>query len=167
LAEELEIPYREALIKNRYIQRTFILDSQEKRENAVRFKLSPVRSEIEGKRILLVDDSIVRGTTSRQIVELVKQAGAAKVYFVSTCPPVRYPCFYGIDFPDRGELIAANRNLTEIEAELGADAVIYQESEGLEKSLGFKQKSCKACMACLTGEYPTGVDILTNRGRMR
>lgn len=167
LAEELGIPYREALIKNRYIMRTFILDSQEKRNNAVRFKLSPVRSEIEGKRILLVDDSIVRGTTSRQIVELVRQAGAAKVYFVSTCPPIRYPCFYGIDFPDRNELIAADRSLDDIEKELGADAVIYQEVEGLERSLNFKQQECKPCTACLTGEYPTNVNILTYRGRMR
>ena len=115
LAEELGLPYREVLIKNRYIKRTFILDSQEKRQKAVNLKLSPVRSEIEGKRVILVDDSIVRGTTSRKIIELVRKAGASKVYFVSTCPPIQHPCFYGIDFPVRsgadrlGSYSAGNR----------------------------------------------------------
>ncbi|MGZ3689344.1 MAG: amidophosphoribosyltransferase, partial [Bdellovibrionota bacterium] len=126
LAEELGIPYREVLIKNRYIKRTFILDSQEKRQSAVKLKLSPVRSEIAGKRVLLVDDSIVRGTTSKQIIELVRAAGASKVYFVSTCPPIQHPCYYGIDFPSENELIAHGRKHDEIVAELGADAVIYQ-----------------------------------------
>ncbi|MBI3535903.1 MAG: amidophosphoribosyltransferase, partial [Deltaproteobacteria bacterium] len=94
LSEELKIPYREVLIKNRYIKRTFILDSHEKRQSAVKLKLSPVRSEIEGKNVLLVDDSIVRGTTSKKIIELVRAAGAKKVYFLSTCPPIQHPCFY-------------------------------------------------------------------------
>ena len=111
LAEELGIPYREVLIKNRYIKRTFILDSQEKRQNAVNLKLSPVKSEIKGKRVLLIDDSIVRGTTSRKIIELVRKAGATKVYIVSTCPPIQHPCYYGIDFPSEKELIASKRDL--------------------------------------------------------
>lgn len=152
LAEALKIPYRELLIKNRYIKRTFILDSQEKRQTAVNLKLSPVRSEIEGKKILLMDDSIVRGTTSKKIIELVRQAGAKAVYFVSTCPPIQNPCFYGIDFPNPDELIASGRTLPEIEKELGADAVIYQSLEGLRKSI-----TDKPCMACLDGSYPTDV----------
>jgi amidophosphoribosyltransferase len=161
LAEELGIPYREVLIKNRYIKRTFILDSQEKRQKAVNLKLSPVRSEIQGKRVLLVDDSIVRGTTSKKIIDLVRQAGAEAVYFVSTCPPIQHPCFYGIDFPMESELIANGRTLAEIERELGADAVIYQNEDGLKKSIHEAavsgQKEFTPCMACLTGKYPTDV----------
>ncbi|MBC7693326.1 MAG: amidophosphoribosyltransferase [Methylotenera sp.] len=164
LAEELGIPYREVLIKNRYIKRTFILDSQEKRQKAVNLKLSPVRSEIQGKRVLLVDDSIVRGTTSKKIIELVRQAGASKVYFVSTCPPIKNPCYYGIDFPNGSELIAAGRDLAQIEKELGADAVIYQDIEGLQAAI--REASSEAtggiqnatpCMACLDGKYPSDI----------
>jgi len=163
LAEELAIPYREVLIKNRYIKRTFILDSQEKRQKAVNLKLSPVRSEIEGKRVILVDDSIVRGTTSKKIIDLVRKAGAAKVYFVSTCPPIQHPCYYGIDFPERSELIAFGRSLAEIEQEMGADAVIYQDVEGLKQSIvdaqdGSSKAVMNPCTACLDGKYPTDVE---------
>ena len=166
LAEELGLPYREVLIKNRYIKRTFILDSQEKRQSAVNLKLSPVRSEIQGKKVLLVDDSIVRGTTSKKIIELVRDAGASQVYFVSTCPPVRHPCYYGIDFPIESELIASGRDIKTIEKELGADAVVYQEIEGLEHAivqagLGYppegRSQGSQLCKACLTGKYPTDV----------
>lgn len=175
LAEELGIPYREVLIKNRYIKRTFILDSQEKRQKAVNLKLSPVRSEIVGKRVLLVDDSIVRGTTSRKIIELVRQAGASQVFFVSTCPAIRHPCYYGIDFPVESELIASGRTLSEIEGDLGADAVIYQDLEGLRQSIRDAAPAAGAatsaalgassggspgfspCTACLDGSYPTDV----------
>ncbi|MBI3544321.1 MAG: amidophosphoribosyltransferase [Deltaproteobacteria bacterium] len=159
LAEELRLPCREILIKNRYIKRTFILGSQEKREKAVDLKLNPVVSELKGKNIILVDDSIVRGTTSRKIVDLVKRAGAKKVYFVSTCPPIRFPCFYGIDFPNPDELIAAGRTEKEIASILGADGVVYQDIPGLLASLsetgGGRVK--KPCMACLDGKYPTDV----------
>jgi amidophosphoribosyltransferase len=155
LSEELGIPYREVLIKNRYIKRTFILDSQDKRQKAVNLKLSPVRSEIAGKKVILVDDSIVRGTTSKKIIELVRQAGASKVYFVSTCPPIKNPCYYGIDFPSTRELIAAERDVGQIEKELGADAVIYQDLEGLQSSISKDGK--RPCMACLDGKYPTDV----------
>lgn len=165
LAEELGIPYRELLIKNRYIKRTFILDSQEKRQKAVNLKLSPVRSEIKGKKVILVDDSIVRGTTSKKIIELVRQAGAEKVYFVSTCPPIQHPCYYGIDFPVQSELIAANRSHEEIEKALGADSVIYQDTDGLAGSIREAGRLCgggatdfRPCMACLDGKYPTGVE---------
>ncbi len=163
LAEELGIPYREVLIKNRYIKRTFILDSQEKRQKAVNLKLSPVRSEIQGKKVLLVDDSIVRGTTSRKIVELVRNAGASQVYFVSTCPPIQHPCYYGIDFPLESELIASGRSLADIEKELGADAVIYQDVKSLENSIldAVSQTSdaqgIRPCLACLNGSYPTDI----------
>jgi amidophosphoribosyltransferase len=166
LAEELDIPYREVLIKNRYIKRTFILDSQEKRQKAVNLKLSPVRSEIAGKRILLVDDSIVRGTTSRKIVELVRQAGAEKVYIISTCPPIQYPCFYGIDFPSSKELIASGRNpdtmMHEIEQDIGADAVIYQDLVGLARSV-----NVPICKACIDGKYPTDVSAGESFSRNR
>ena len=157
LAEELGIPYREVLIKNRYIKRTFILDSQEKRQNAVNLKLSPVRSEIEGKRVILLDDSIVRGTTSKKIIDLVRKAGASKVYFISTCPPIKHPCFYGIDFPNGDELIAHKRSLAEIEKELGADAVIFQDTEGLLASIAKAPASGTPCTACLDGNYPSDV----------
>ncbi|HTL11802.1 MAG TPA: amidophosphoribosyltransferase [Bdellovibrionota bacterium] len=161
LAEELKLPYRETLIKNRYIKRTFILDSQDKRNQAVDLKLSPVRSEIEGKRLLLVDDSIVRGTTSRKLVDLVRKAGAAQVFFVSTCPPIKHPCFYGIDFPNEEELIANARSTAEIEKELGADAVIYQDLPGLQEAIASAPANHRAdftpCMACLDGKYPIDV----------
>jgi len=170
LAEDLGIPYREVLIKNRYIKRTFILDSQEKRQSAVNLKLSPVRSEIEGKRVLLVDDSIVRGTTSRKIIELVRNAGASKVYFVSTCPPIKNACFYGIDFPVKEELIASGQSLSEIERDLGADAVIYQDIEGLRRSIaesGTGAGGSRPCMACLDGEYPSDVSAGSKFGAAR
>lgn len=170
IAEELGIPYRDVLIKNRYITRTFILGSQSKREKAVDLKLHPIMSEIRGKCVVLVDDSIVRGTTSRKIVQLVRKAGARKVVFVSTCPPIRFPCFYGIDFPDRDELIAGGaadgaRNAPEADLEkrvaekIGADAVIYQTMEGLKQSLARQSggRIARPCMACLEGEYPTDV----------
>lgn len=153
LSEELGLPYRECLIKNRYVKRTFILASEDKRQKAINLKLSPVKSEIEGKRIILVDDSIVRGTTSRKIIELVRKAGAKKVYFVSTCPPIQHPCYYGIDFPNANELIAHNKTVSEIEKELGADALIYLDQKGLKESL----ETANPCMACLNGQYPTEV----------
>lgn len=163
MAEELGIPYREVLIKNRYIKRTFILDSHEKRQKAVNLKLSPVRSEIEGKRVILVDDSIVRGTTSKKIIDLVRQAGAEKVYFVSTCPPIQHPCYYGIDFPNSEELVAAGRNSQQIEKELGADRVIYQDLDGLRRAIHDAAPRAGIdlpCMACLDGNYPTEVSTV-------
>lgn len=153
MAEELAIPYREVLIKNRYIHRSFILNTQEKRTKAVDLKLNPVTSEIKGKNVLLVDDSIVRGTTSKRLVDLVRRAGAKKVYFASTCPPIRFPCYYGIDFPNPEELIATNRDESEIAKLLGADRVIYLDQTSLSEAIGLK----KMCMACLDGKYPTDI----------
>lgn len=149
LSEKIGIPYRELLIKNRYIQRSFILNTQEGRNNAVQMKLSPVKSELEGKKVLLLDDSIVRGTTSKRIVDMVRRAGAKEIYFASTCPPIRYPCFFGIDFPDPQELVAYNRSEQEISDEIGADKVIYISLEELKKAIGLKS----LCDSCLTGEY--------------
>ncbi|WP_413290955.1 amidophosphoribosyltransferase [Bdellovibrio sp. HCB337] len=166
LAEELKVPYREVLIKNRYITRTFILDSQDKREQAVHLKLAPVYSEIKGKRVLLVDDSIVRGTTSRKLIELVRMAGAKEVYFASTCPPIKHPCYYGIDFPMENELLANNKSLEKVEEELGADGVIYQEIESLQEAL-FVDRKVTPCMACLTGKYPTATEGVKELAKTR
>ncbi len=153
LAEELGIPYREVLIKNRYIQRSFILNTPEKRTKAVDLKLNPVRSEITGKKVLLVDDSIVRGTTSKRLVDLVRRAGAKEVYFVSTCSPIRHPCYYGIDFPSTEELIATGRDENQIAQALNADRVIYLDQDSIREAIGLKS----LCMACLDGKYPTDV----------
>lgn len=153
LAEELGIPYREVLIKNRYIQRSFILGSQEKRTRAVDLKLNPVRTEIAGKNVLLVDDSIVRGTTSLRLINLVRNAGAKEVYFASTCPPIRQPCYYGIDFPNPQELMATDRDEKQIAEKLGADKVIYLDLPSLQSAIGLPS----LCMACLDGRYPTDI----------
>lgn len=151
LAETLKIPYREGLIKNRYIQRSFILNTQDKREKAVELKLSPVRSEIEGKNILLVDDSVVRGTTSKKIIDLLKRFGAKEITLAITCPPLRHGCFYGIDFPSETELIANGKSLQEIADWVGANRVIYLDEEDMKASLGMED----LCMACINKDYPT------------
>lgn len=150
LAEELKLPYREVLIKNRYVGRTFILQSQKERENAVKLKLNVVYSEIEGKDVIIVDDSIVRGTTSKKIIELLREAGARKIYFVSTCPPLKHPCYYGIDFPLQSELVASGQEIEEIRKAIGADALFYMDIKNLKKVLGIP-----VCTACLNGDYPT------------
>ena len=150
--------YREALVKNRYIGRTFIMPGQSTRERSVRQKLNVLASEVRGKSVVIVDDSIVRGTTSRQIIEMVREAGARKVYLASAAPPLRYPCVYGIDMSTRQDFIATDRNDEQIADVLGADAVIYQELPDLaamaEEAGGGKIPG--VCDACFTGEYPTG-----------
>jgi len=153
LAEEIGVPYREGLIKNRYIARTFIMASQARRENGVRLKLNPVQSEIKGKNILLVDDSIVRGTTSKKIVKLLKDNGAKKVFFLSTCPPIISPCFYGIDMPSKKELIASRLSVEEIRKEINVDFLLYNSIDSLKNALGISD----LCLACLTGKYPVSV----------
>lgn len=135
LANRLQVTYREAFIKNRYINRTFIMPTQSQREISVRRKLNPIAQEFAGKKVLLVDDSIVRGTTSRQIIHLARAAGAAKVYFASAAPPVRYPNEYGIDMPRADELIAHGRSEDEIAALIGADRLIYQDLDDLIASV--------------------------------
>ena len=151
LSEVTGVPYRELLIKNRYVQRSFILESQDRRENAVRLKLTPVADELRGKNVLLVDDSIVRGTTSRRIIEMVRNAGANQVYIASASPPILHPCRYGIAFPKHEELLAHGKTLHEIEAELGTDRIIYLTQDNLERAIGKRS----LCSACLDGHYPT------------
>ena len=150
MSETLGIPYREVLIKNRYIQRSFILNTQESRKRAVQLKLTAIASEIKGKNVMLVDDSVVRGTTSKKIIDMVREAGANEVYLASTCPPIRHPCFYGVDFPDPNELVAHGKTEPEVAKMLGADHLFYLTTEGLKKSIG----SEKLCMACIDGKYP-------------
>jgi len=153
ISQETGIPVAEGLIKNRYIGRTFIMPTQTMRDNAINVKLNPIKSVLKDKKVILVDDSIVRGTTSKKIVRLVKSAGPKKVYVWITCPPIISPCFYGIDIATHGELIAANNKVPEIEKIIGADKLCYQTIDGLVDSIGFDK--CKLCMACLTGQYPT------------
>ncbi len=158
MSEELGIPYRELLIKNRYIQRSFILNTQASRKRAVQLKLTPVKSEIKGKKILLVDDSIVRGTTSQRIIEMVRESGAEKVYIASACPPIRHACYYGIDFPNPEELVAHNKTEKEIATHQKADKVIYMTFDGLKRSIGLND----LCMACLDGDYPVDISAASD-----
>ncbi len=152
VAEGLKIPYREFLIKNPYVSRTFILNSQEARLRALKNKLSLVGPEIKDKRILLVDDSVVRGNTSRLMAERLREAGATSVGLASTCPPIKHGCFYGIDFPDPKELVAARfENHSDICKSLGVNALFYLPQEALTRALGTEN----LCMACLDGNYPT------------
>jgi amidophosphoribosyltransferase len=149
MSEELGLPYREALIKNRYVQRSFIENNQDRRKMTVNLKFSVIREQVEGKRILLVDDSIVRGTTSQKIVTLLKEHGAKEVYLASSCPPIVSPCFYGIDFPTSEELVAHDRSLNEIETALGVEKIFYNQIPDIKEALN----RSKICSACLDGNY--------------
>lgn len=153
LAEELGVPYRRGLAKNKYVGRSFLQPTQFKRIQAVRQKLSPIRPVIEGKKVAVLDDSIVRGTTSKHLVELLRETGAEKVYFVSAAPPINFPCVYGIDMSVRTELIAANNDVDDIARLLNADRVIYQSLDDLKELY----KDCGFCYACFNGDFPTGV----------
>lgn len=154
-AEQLKLPYEMGLIKNRYIGRTFIQPSQELREQGVKLKLSPVRGIVEGKRVVMIDDSIVRGTTSIRIVKMLKDAGAKEVHVRIASPPIKNPCLYGIDMSTKDGLIAANKAIEDIRAVLGADSVAYLSPKGLEKAI-VKERTINQgiCHACMTGEYP-------------
>jgi len=156
VAQKLGIEYREGFYKNRYVGRTFIMPGQAQRKRSVKQKLNAMGSEFRGKNILIVDDSIVRGTTSKEIVEMARQAGANKVTFTSAAPPVRYPHVYGINMPSRQELVAHGRKIPEINAELGADHLIFQEVEDMEAAIieGSSVESLE--MSCFTGDYVTG-----------
>jgi amidophosphoribosyltransferase len=157
LADRLGLNYREGLIKNRYVGRTFIMPGQAVRKKSVRQKLNTIGMEFKGKNVLLVDDSIVRGTTSREIVDMARAAGANKVYMASAAPPVRYQNVYGIDMPTQQELIATGRNDEEIARIIGADALIYQDIDSMQKSVSDLNPALKNFdTSCFTGEYVTG-----------
>ena len=155
-ALESGIPEAMGLIKNRYIGRTFITPSQETRERAVRLKLNPVTRNIEGKKIVLIDDSIVRGTTSERIISDLRRAGAKEVHMRISSPPFRYPCYFGTDVPDREMLIAAERSEEEVAKILGCDSLAYLKTEMLDRILS--EMGCPPCMACFDGKYPIPID---------
>jgi amidophosphoribosyltransferase len=155
LSYELGVVYREGFIKNRYIGRTFIMPGQTQRKKSVRQKLNPIELEFKGKNVLLVDDSIVRGTTSQQIIQMARDAGANKVYFASAAPPVRYPNVYGIDMPTSSELIGHGRDEQGIAREIGADWLIYQDLDDLLEAVAYKEvREFEASV--FNGEYVTG-----------
>jgi amidophosphoribosyltransferase len=157
LAMGLGVPYREGFVKNRYIGRTFIMPGQALRSRSVRQKLNVIGMEFRGKNVLLVDDSIVRGTTSREIVQMARESGARKVFFASSAPPVRFPNVYGIDMPTRSELIAAHRSEAEVAAEIGADALIYQDLDALKNAVRkVNPKLTNFETSCFDGIYVTG-----------
>jgi amidophosphoribosyltransferase len=157
LAHGLGVPYREGFVKNRYIGRTFIMPGQAVRTRSVRQKLNPMGLEFSGKNVLLVDDSIVRGTTSREIVQMARESGARKVFFASAAPPVRFPNVYGIDMPTRAELIAAHRSEEEVAREIGADALVYQDLDALKDAVRrCNPKLTSFETSCFDGHYITG-----------
>jgi amidophosphoribosyltransferase len=157
LAQLLGLPYREGFVKNRYVGRTFIMPGQAVRKKSVRQKLNVIASEFKGRNVLLVDDSIVRGTTSKEIVQMARDAGARKVYMASAAPPVRYPNVYGIDMPTPQELVAHNRSVDEIRAIIGCDALIYQDVDAMKKAIGSLNGAISGFDAsCFDGVYVTG-----------
>jgi amidophosphoribosyltransferase len=157
LAQLLGIPYREGFVKNRYVGRTFIMPGQAVRKKSVRQKLNVIGSEFKGRNVLLVDDSIVRGTTSKEIVQMARDAGARKVYMASAAPPVRYPNVYGIDMPTKSELVAHGRTVDEIRQIIGCDALIYQDVDAMKKAIGSLNPTLAGFDAsCFDGVYVTG-----------
>ena len=150
MARELGARYEEGVIKNRYVGRTFIMPDQQTRVEAVRMKLNPVKPVVDGKRVVLVDDSIVRGTTMREMVKMMRAAGAKEVHLRITCPPITHPCFYGVNIPTFGELIASTRSIDEIKEYLGVDSLHYLSMGGLKEAVGRP-----LCTGCLDGSYPT------------
>ncbi|MEW9051636.1 MAG: amidophosphoribosyltransferase [Neobacillus sp.] len=158
-AEASGIPYEMGLIKNRYVGRTFIQPSQSLREQGVKLKLSAVRGVVEGKRVVMVDDSIVRGTTSRRIVTLLKEAGATEVHVVITSPPIKNPCFYGIDTSTKEELIASDKSVEDIRQLIGADSLTFISVDGMLKAIGQQEGEGTSgyCLGCFTGNYPTEI----------
>ncbi|MDQ2947077.1 MAG: amidophosphoribosyltransferase [Acidobacteriota bacterium] len=169
-AAESGIPFRQALIRNHYVGRTFIEPSQAIRDFGVKLKLNPIRHLLDGKRVILVDDSIVRGTTSRKIVRMVRNAGAREVHLRISCPPTVSPCFYGVDTPCQSELIAANQSIEGIRDYVEADSLAYLSLEGLRRAVADDEAERQYCYACYTGDYPTNlvqIEELTAAGRGR
>jgi amidophosphoribosyltransferase len=155
------IPYGQGLVKNRYIGRTFILPDQRQRDRGVRRKLNPLKENIAGKRLVVVDDSIVRGTTTRAHVQMLRDAGAAEIHMRISSPPLRWPCFYGMDFGTRAELIAANMDLAEMQAYLNVDSLVYLTLDNLKAAIA--APGAGFCAACLTGEYPVDVPVTLSK----
>ncbi len=157
IARALNLKYREALVKNRYIGRTFIMPSDQNRKTSVRQKLNPIASEFKEKNVLLVDDSIVRGHTSKAIIKMVRACGAKKVFFASYSPPLRFPCVYGIDMQTKTDFVARNADQKKVAKKIGADEVIYQKLDSLKKAVQLGNKNITHfCGACFDGVYPTG-----------
>jgi len=152
-SRESGLPYGEGLIKNRYIGRTFIMPTQEERETSVKLKMNPIKSELKGKRIVLVDDSIVRGTTSKALIDVLRDAGVKEVHLRIGCPPIISPCYYGIAMATKKELIASNKEVKKIKEILGVDSLGYLSKDSLVKCIDIKRD--ELCMGCLTEEYPT------------
>ena len=155
-ADAAKIPFEMGVIRNHYVGRTFIQPSQSMRDFGVRVKLNPVRSVLKGKRVIIIEDSIIRGTTSRNRVQAVRSAGAREVHMLVSCPPHRYPCFYGIDFSTKGELIACQHSVEEIRKFVGLDGLGYLSIEGLVEATGMPESSF--CLACFNGNYPVQPD---------
>jgi amidophosphoribosyltransferase len=157
LAQKIGRPYREGFVKNRYVGRTFIMPGQSVRQKSVRQKLNAIGVEFRNRNVLLVDDSIVRGTTSKEIVQMAREAGARKVYMASAAPPVRFPNVYGIDMPTMDELIAAHRSVEQIRQYMGADALIYQDVDAMKRVVGALNPRIEGFEAsCFDGRYIAG-----------
>ncbi|MDP7619836.1 MAG: amidophosphoribosyltransferase [Dehalococcoidia bacterium] len=156
-AREAEIPFAETMVKNRYVGRTFIQPDQRLRDEGVRLKFTPLTEVIKGKRLIVVDDSIVRGTTTERVVNFLRSAGAKEIHLRVCAPPIKYPCHYGIDMPSRAELIASNRSIEETQVILGVDSLGYLDMPGLYSAIG--QKMPGFCDACFTGKYPVPVQL--------
>jgi amidophosphoribosyltransferase len=159
------IPYGEGLVKNRYVGRTFIQPDQELRERGVRLKFNVLRSVLEGKRVVVVDDSIVRGSTTRKLVSMLFEAGALEVHLRVSSPPIISPCFYGIDMADQDQLIAAGREIEEVRGMLGATSLAYLSLDGLQAAAG--RPETDFCRACLTGTYPTAIPAEARLAKLR
>jgi amidophosphoribosyltransferase len=165
-SRESGLPYRPGLIRNHYVGRTFIEPKQSIRSFGVKLKLNPVRRLIEGQRVVLVDDSLVRGTTSKKIVSLMREFGAKEVHLRISCPPTISPCYYGVDTPDRSELIASDHSVEQVREYTGADSLAYLSLDGLRRATEAREQ--EFCYACYTGEYPTdlvGIEQLVSGRR--
>src|SRR5205085_1043684 len=152
-AAQSGLSFRQGLVRNHYVHRTFIEPQQSIRSFGVRIKLNPVRHLIDGRRVVLIDDSIVRGTTSKKIVRMVREAGAKEIHMRISCPPTISPCYYGVDTPNKSELIAANRSIEEIRAFIEADSLGYLSLEGMQEATGLSAD--ESCVACWSERYPT------------
>ncbi|MDI3482678.1 MAG: amidophosphoribosyltransferase [Candidatus Methanomethylophilaceae archaeon] len=164
-AEESGISYEEGFMKNRHVERTFILPDQKQREAGVSLKLNPIRSTIQGRRVVVVDDSIVRGTTLRKLVQMLRKAGAKEVHVRIGCPPIISPCYYGVDMKSRDQFVATNRSVDEIADLITADSLGYISIKGLVEALGFSEQDL--CLACVTGRYPTVIAGESHRFQRR